>query len=54
VRPGLRTLFISGYSDHAAARQGRGGSDGTYLAKPFTPDVLAGRIRDVLTMSAAA
>jgi two-component system, cell cycle sensor histidine kinase and response regulator CckA len=54
VRPAMRTLYISGYSDQAAARQSRGGPGDAFLAKPFTPDVLAGRIRDVLAMSAAA
>jgi two-component system, cell cycle sensor histidine kinase and response regulator CckA len=54
VRPGLRALFISGYSDQAAARQSRGGPEDAFLAKPFTPGVLADRVRDVLTSSPAA
>jgi CheY-like chemotaxis protein len=54
LRPALRTLFISGYSDQAAARQSRGGPGDAFLAKPFTPDALAGRVREVLTESAAA
>jgi two-component system, cell cycle sensor histidine kinase and response regulator CckA len=54
VRPDMRTLYISGYSDQAAARQSRGGPGDAFLAKPFTPDALAGRIREVLAMSAAA
>jgi two-component system, cell cycle sensor histidine kinase and response regulator CckA len=54
VRPGMRTLFISGYSDQAAARQSRERPGDAFLAKPFTPGVLAGRVREVLAMSAAA
>jgi two-component system cell cycle sensor histidine kinase/response regulator CckA len=54
IRPGMRTLFISGYSDQAAGRQGRTRPGDFFLAKPFTPDTLAGRVRDVLAVSAAA
>jgi two-component system, cell cycle sensor histidine kinase and response regulator CckA len=54
VRPAMRSLFISGYSDQAAARQHRGAPGDAFLAKPFTPDALAARIREVLAMTAAA
>jgi two-component system cell cycle sensor histidine kinase/response regulator CckA len=54
VRPDLRTLFISGYSDQAAARQRRDGPGEMFLAKPFTPAALADHVREVLSRSAAA
>jgi two-component system, cell cycle sensor histidine kinase and response regulator CckA len=54
LRPAMRTLFISGYSDQAAGRMNRIQPGDAFLAKPFTPDVLAARVRDVLAMSVAA
>jgi CheY-like chemotaxis protein len=41
LRPGLRVLYLSGDPDEAA----RGGA---FLAKPFTPDALEGKAREVL------
>jgi CheY-like chemotaxis protein len=41
VRPSLRVLYISGYSNDAVAKE-------LMLQKPFTPDELARRVRDVL------
>jgi CheY-like chemotaxis protein len=41
VRPTLRVLYISGYSNEAVAKE-------LVLQKPFTPDELARRVRDVL------
>ena len=47
IRPGLRVLFISGFSGRAQDElQGRGTSD--ILPKPFTPSALARRVRDVM------
>jgi CheY-like chemotaxis protein len=48
-RPGIPTLFMSGYSDEVATRQGVLGRDAAYLQKPFAPKTLADKIREVLT-----
>jgi nitrogen-specific signal transduction histidine kinase/CheY-like chemotaxis protein len=47
-RPGLRVLFISGYSDERAEPRGAEGVPEGFLQKPFTPVVLAHQIRQVL------
>jgi len=47
-RPGLKTLFISGYSDEAIEGRGFKGSAAVFLQKPFAPGVLARRIREIL------
>jgi CheY-like chemotaxis protein len=44
VRPQMRTLFISGYSDEVLSL----GADTGFLQKPFTPMSLARKVRDVL------
>jgi CheY-like chemotaxis protein len=45
--PGLRVLFMSGYA-RDAFDGGALGADVNFLAKPFTPDRLASRVRQVL------
>jgi len=54
LRPDMKLLFISGYTEHVAARQGRAHPGAAFLAKPFTPDALARKVREVITLSAAA
>jgi two-component system, cell cycle sensor histidine kinase and response regulator CckA len=46
-RPGLPVLFMSGYTDGEIAERGLG-PDGAFLQKPFTSDVLARKVREVL------
>ena len=48
--PGMRMLFMSGYSAQmATALAGEGKVDGVHmLAKPFTMDELATRVREIL------
>jgi PAS domain S-box-containing protein len=48
IHPGVRTLFASGYSDEALAKDFRSEGPVPYLAKPFTSDELLTRIREVL------
>ncbi len=48
LHPGLRALFISGYSNETIARNGVLGPETAYLQKPFTPDDLAVRVRRLL------
>jgi two-component system cell cycle sensor histidine kinase/response regulator CckA len=43
--PGLKILYMSGYRDNAAAP---GESPKAFLHKPFTPDVLLTKVREVL------
>ena len=48
LRPGIKVLFISGYSGELIAHRGVLDAGVDYLAKPFTPDVLVAKVRDVL------
>ncbi len=47
-RPDLPILFISGYSRDAIVRDGRVDAGVQFLAKPFTKDALAIKVRDAL------
>ena len=46
VRPETKVLYMTGYSEIAVAHEGV--SDAIVLQKPFTPDLLAGRVRDTI------
>ena len=47
VTPGLRVLYVSGYADDSVTRLGT--EEGiSFLAKPFTGEALAARVREVL------
>ncbi len=48
TRPEIRKLFMSGYTENAIIHHGRLDPDVELLAKPFTRDVLAHRLRAVL------
>jgi PAS domain S-box-containing protein len=48
LRKGIRVLFMSGYTDEAIIHHGVLASNIAYLQKPFTPDGLARKIREVL------
>jgi DNA-binding NarL/FixJ family response regulator len=48
ARPGLRTLFMSGYSGEAIAERGLPQGLAAFIGKPFEPEDLADRVRDVL------
>ena len=48
LRPGIKVLFISGYSGELIAKAGVLRADVAYLPKPFTPDVLAAKVREML------
>jgi two-component system cell cycle sensor histidine kinase/response regulator CckA len=49
-RPDLRVLFMSGYTDDALSPHGVLRPGVHYLQKPFSPDVLAQKVREVLDL----
>jgi PAS domain S-box-containing protein len=48
LRPGTPVLFISGHAETTIAHQGILEAGVEFLAKPFTPDRLARRVREIL------
>lgn len=48
VRPGLKTLFTTGYARNAIVHQGRLDAGVQLITKPFSHDDLAARIRNIL------
>jgi DNA-binding NtrC family response regulator len=51
VRPSLRVLFMSGYTDDAIVRHGVLESGVAFIQKPLTPELLSRRVREVLDAS---
>jgi two-component system, cell cycle sensor histidine kinase and response regulator CckA len=57
LRPGLATLFMSGYTDDEVVRRGVMHGEAVFLQKPFTPEQLARKVRlalDLAVMPTAA
>jgi PAS domain S-box-containing protein len=52
-RPDLPVLFISGYTDDEMVRRGLIEPNKPFLSKPFTPEVLAAKVRMLLDQAAA-
>jgi signal transduction histidine kinase/ActR/RegA family two-component response regulator len=53
VRPDTKILFLSGYTDDAITTQGVFNEESPFLQKPFTPDALACKVREVLDSPSA-
>jgi len=47
-RPGMKVLYMSGYSEEVIAHRGVLDPGVDYVPKPFSPEALAARIREVL------
>jgi PAS domain S-box-containing protein len=47
-RPETKILFVSGYTDDAIVRHGVLDENVNFLQKPFSPDALAAKVREVL------
>jgi len=52
AHPGLCVLFLSGYVDDATLREDISDDMVDFIAKPFTPSALAGKVREMLDRSA--
>ena len=53
-RPKLPVLFISGYTDDEMVRRGLIDPNHPFLSKPFTPEVLAAKVRLLLDQATAS
>jgi FixJ family two-component response regulator len=49
LRPELKTIFMSGYTDDAIVRHGVQEAKVAFLQKPFSLATLAHKVRDILS-----
>ena len=50
-RPGLRVLFMSGYTDDAIVRQGVSEATSAFMQKPFAMEAFARKVRETLDVA---
>lgn len=48
LRPGIRVMFMSGYADDAIVRHGVLAPTSAFIQKPFGPESLLAKVREVL------
>jgi two-component system cell cycle sensor histidine kinase/response regulator CckA len=48
LRPGIRVLFMSGYTDEAVEKHGALVPGASFVQKPFTPELLVSRVVEML------
>jgi DNA-binding NtrC family response regulator len=53
-RPELKVLFISGYTNDEVVRRGVSGNGAAFIQKPFQPDELMRKVREVLDAPTSA
>jgi two-component system, NtrC family, sensor kinase len=53
LKPGIKVLFMTGYSQNAIVHQGRLDPGVHLIQKPVTPPELANRVRDLLDQSSS-
>jgi CheY-like chemotaxis protein len=49
IRPGIKVLYMSGYTDQSVVHHGILETDAVLLQKPFTMVTLASKLRELLT-----
>jgi len=48
LRPELKVLYMSGYTDNAIVQQRMADEARNFIQKPFVPDALVRRVREIL------